>query len=425
MTAPPRSSVLCLGEPGTGKSSGLIQQNADPQHVGPILCRSTRYDNRIQVSATLRAAGKQVLVLDISGQAILAGGEQLYRVSLIDGCDTWPAALERAQRLVQSGRETGVSMTGTDIVFEAYASDVVAALLLAACTARRAGVAVDTADIARWVAGLSTGADALAEPAQLLAEHAGVDASIAIGALVGVTDGRDNNGDTIAKIRSSVGSPLLAGAPLRHFIDTDRLGATDPDRVLADGATVFIEVSDDNHVRARAHAALSGLVEDVLIEAQRRRWRSHVGVEPLRVLYDESATGAINPNLTTWAATGAGDGIALMLCAQSLHQLERVFPKEGAGLLDCFTHRIFLRGHSIDGERIAKMFGDYDHVSVETSWSSAWSGSGTHRRTHNTSRHRRPRVTAEDLVRMPQWYGLLATADYTGPIRLQPHHAGR
>ena len=407
-------------DPRPCQSSALIQPNALPGWNTTDVCRSTRSDNRHRVAELNVRCGRRVWLLDTSGLAPSDDWCERWQFSLLDLCGTFAEAVEVCTRIVRAAREPGVALNGTDATFESYAAELFAALTYAAECGRDLGLGTTTRDLKRWIDAAVAGISALDEPIQLLSSHPAADTVSAIAAIALVTDGRENNGDTLAKLRNSVANSLLAGEMLDRFVHADRHRSTDPADVIAAGDLVLVECNDDNPVRAGAQAALGDLVVDNLVAAQRQAWRAGATTQPLRVLYDEAASGHVNPSIPTWAATGAGDGIAVMLCAQSLHQLERVFPVEGAGLADTFTHRLFLRGHAIDGERVASMFGTYDAPRVDRTDSHSWySPTGT---SLSHTVEQRPRVTPHQLVTLPQWHGLLASAHYTGPLTIEPLH---
>ena len=412
---------MCLGEPGTGKSSALIQVNALPwQTVGAVLIRSTRPDNRHRVVRPNIAAGRECFLLDPSGVESLTDGVQRYRVSLIERAVDWASALELSRQLVRSAREPGVTIDAVSQAFEEYASQLFAGLLFAAACGRQAGVNLTMADLSGWFAQLSGFVDpevALELPILILSNRGDTDSTYALGGLANVMDGRSNNHDTIQKVRESLGH-LLVGAPLALLVEGDRLGGTNAAEIIRTGSLVMIEVSDDHPARAQSYAALSALVEDDLVSAARRHWRAGASGSPFRMLYDESATGTINASIPAWAATGGGDGVAVMLCAQSLEQLERVFGSEGAGLINTFTHRLFLRGHALSGDRIAAMFGQHEVRMVEEGWSRPLIGLPS--RHGGVSHQLRHRINADDLVGIPDGCGLLVSRDHLGPVRLTP-----
>jgi len=422
VAAGPRNSLIVIGEPGVGKSTGLIQPNSFPEFAGPTLVRSTRTDNRDRVVAANVAAGRESYCLDLDGTGALPPGCAALRVSLLDLASTWTKAREVGLRLMRSVREPGVSLQGADAAFEGYGADLTGALLLAAHRGRRSGMGLTLVAASTWLADLRAGVptdDALAVCRMLLERDDDLDGRHALGGIENVADWRSNRQDTIQKVGDALGH-LLVGAPLDALAAADRSGSTSLDHLVATGAILYIVVSDDNPARARSHGALSSLVEDELVAAAKRHWRTGTATGPLRLLYDESATGSVNPNIPAWAATGGGDGIAVLLCTQSLSQLDRVFPNEGAGLIDVFNHRLFLRGHALDGERIAPMFGEVEVEVEDRGWSRPTFGTTT--RSRGRRIERRPRVTPDDLVQIPNGYGYLASRDHVGRVRLLPSY---
>lgn len=350
-------SILMIGPPGSGKTSGFIVP-AISEAPGAVIATSTR-DEIVRHTAAQRCANghdgwvfaPQLDMPDIPGVRALAWNP-------LDGCDDHLTAIARATSLVKGGAGFNSSTTNADF-WEASGIAVMRCYLMAGCVGEKT-----MADVVQW----ST-APTSQVPRNILRSYA------------------PGWGAELEQLGNS--SPQLVGSVwsgVRRALDC----FADP-RVLdaCSGATNF-RIGDflANHGTAYFVGSggtqlsiapiVSALIEAITEQARQSQGRGHL-TTPLSCILDEAANIAPLPTLPSLLSDGGGSGIQLLVVLQSLAQgRHRWSEAEMDAMWDASTIKIVLPGmsHAQDLSAISQLTGEIEELRTSTTTGEAGASKG-------------------------------------------------
>ena len=370
--AGPESSVLVVGPPRSGKTSGLVIPNV-LNAPGAVVSTSTKPDV-FEVTSYRRWVLGNVFVFDPTGSIVIPDGIYPLRWSPVVGCDTFDAAVAMAHALGSAARP-GSALTESAHWVE-RAESLLAPLLFAA---NQRGA--DMAAVCRWVLGRD-----LREPLAAL-EDTGHEMAQSVVAGIVNTEERERSGIF------STASGLLAAYRSEAALATTRDVNFDPAR--------FVRSTDAVFICAPAHAQeqLAPLVVALLEQIRSAVYRRPKNAAPVVFVLDEVASIAPLPSLPALAAEGGGQGLVTMACLQDLSQARARWGEVAEGFFSIFNTKVIFPG--IGEHRtlqlISALAGD-EQVPVQTisSWAGEW---GRARHSVSVSPQFRPRLPIDQVAR--------------------------
>ena len=377
--AGPESSVLVVGPPRSGKTSGLVIPNV-LNAPGAVVSTSTKPDV-FEVTGYRRWVLGNVFVFDPTGTLKLPDGAYPLRWSPVVGCDTFDAAVAMAHALGSAARPGSVFTESAHWVERA--ESLLAPLLFAA---NRRGA--DMAAVCRWVLGRD-----LREP-QAALEDSGHEMAQSILAGIVATDERERSGIL------STASGLLAAYRSEAALATTRNVNFDPAR--------FVRSTDALYICAPAHAQeqLAPLVVALLEQIRSAVYARPKNAAPVVFVLDEVASIAPLPSLPALAAEGGGQGLVTMACIQDLSQARARWGEVAEGFFSIFNPKVIFPG--IGDHRtlqlISALAGDVQvPVQSISSWAGEW---GRTRHSVSVAPQFRPRLPIDQVARGVPGYTL-------------------
>ena len=172
---------------------------------------------------------------------------------------------------------------------------------------------------------------------------------------------RDSVYGTAETILSAFSSPSVRAAT-EVSPDDHRAGRVlDARRLLTEAGTLYVVAPA--HEQGRLRPLFESLVQEVLRAAQDRYAASGTPLDPsLMLMLDEAANIAPLRQLATYASTGAGQGIQICSVWQDLAQVEAIYGRRAATVINGHTARVFLAG-SADLSTLdttSRMIGDHE-----------------------------------------------------------------
>jgi type IV secretion system protein VirD4 len=372
ISAGPESSVLVVGPPRSGKTSGLVIPNV-LNAPGAVVSTSTKPDV-FEATMYRRWVLGNVFVFDPTGTLKIPDGAYPLRWSPVVGCDTFDKAVAMAHALGSAARPGSVFTESAHWVERA--ESLLAPLLFAA---NQRGA--DMAAVCRWVLGRD-----LREPLSAL-EDSGHEMAQTVLAGIVETDDRERSGIF------STASGLIAAYRSESALATTREVNFDPAR--------FVRSTDALYICAPAHAQeqLAPLVVALLEQIRSAVYARPKNAAPVVFVLDEVASIAPLPSLPALAAEGGGQGLVTMACLQDLSQARARWGEVAEGFFSIFNTKVIFPG--IGDHRtlqlISSLAGDMQvPVTSITRWAGEW---GRIKHSVSVAPQFRPRVPIDQVAR--------------------------
>jgi type IV secretory pathway TraG/TraD family ATPase VirD4 len=348
VAAEPRASTLIVAPTQAGKTTRLVVPNVLGWR-GPLVVTSVKAD---VLAATLerRRDRGHVQVFDPTG----ATGYDTARWSPLLTCTTYEAAERTAAWLVQAAGDPDNPHAR---YWEQLGARLLGPMLFAA-----AGTAGSMSDIARWVDRRDE-----TEVTDILEALADQDALDAWSATTAREErAKDSVYGTAEVLLRAFTSPSVRQATTVED-DSDRI---DVERLLDGDNTLYLVAPE--HEQHRLRPLFEALVQSVVRAAQDRYARTGEPLDPpLLLMLDEAANIAPLRNLDTLAATGAGQGILLCTVWQDLAQLDAIYNRRAATVINGHRAKVLLAGQADLGtlDQLSRHIGDDELVRPAPTWS--------------------------------------------------------
>ncbi len=371
VAAEARRSVLVVAPTQAGKTSRIVVPTV-LRWTGPMLVTSVKADVLRLTLAERRRRGP-AYVFDPTGATTSGGaghginpgdGEGIdpgnsdgidvairaaaVKWSPLLACTSYPDAERTAAWLIEAGGDP----RGENATFwESLAAKLLAPLLYAA-----AGTGRSLRHLAAWVDRRET-----TEITEALSSLGDLDALDAWAASCAREERqRESVYATTEVILRAFASPSARAAT--DITDDDRTAGRvlDVGRLLTEHATLYLVAPA--HEQGRLRPLFESLVQAVLRAAQDTYARTGRPLDPaLMVMLDEAANIAPLRQLATYAATGAGQGIQICSVWQDLAQVEALYGRRAATVINGHTARVFLAGSAdlTTLDATSRMIGDH------------------------------------------------------------------
>jgi type IV secretion system protein VirD4 len=351
VAAEARRSVLVVAPTQAGKTSRFVVPGV-LRWDGPLLVTSVKSDVLRLTYAERQRRGK-VHVFDPTGQT----GYPTAKWSPLLSCTDYPAAEQVASWLVEAA---GDAKAGDNARFwESLGSKLLAPLLFAA--AQTGG---GIRQVASWVDRRET-----KEVTELLGYLADVDALDAWAATCAREERqRDSVYATAETILKAFASPSARAATDMVAADHSSGRVIDVQRLVAESETLYLVAPA--HAQARLRPLFEGLVQAVLRAAQDAYAATGQPLDPsLLLMLDEAANIAPLRELATYASTGAGQGIQICSVWQDLAQIQSIYGRNAATVVNNHTARVFLPGSAdlATLDQTSRMIGEFEHQRTSVS----------------------------------------------------------
>jgi type IV secretory pathway TraG/TraD family ATPase VirD4 len=315
--AGPEASMLVLGPPRSGKSSGIVVPCVLDAPAA-VVSTSTKPDVLVATVYRRYALGN-CFVFDPSGTVPLPQGTFPLRWSPVVGCERFESAVAMAHALADAARPASAFSESAHWVERAEA--LLAPLLFAAAIRGR-----DMTTVCRWVLSRD-----LREPLAAL-DDSGHEMAQAVFAGVAQTEDRERSG-----IFSSA-SGLLSAYRSEAALATTRQPNFDP--------AAFSRSHDTAYICAPSHAQdqLAPLVVALLEQIRAAVYARPRNAAPVVFALDEVAGIAPLPSLPALAAEGGGQGLVTLACLQDLSQARARWGAVADGFFSLFNSKIVFPG---------------------------------------------------------------------------------
>ncbi len=344
IAAEARRSVLVVAPTQAGKTSRFVVPGV-LRWDGPLVVTSVKSDV-LRLTYPERQRRGRVHVFDPTGQS----GYPTSKWSPLLTCTDYPAAEQVASWLVEAA---GDARAGDNARFwESLGSKLLAPLLFAAA---HAGGGVR--QVASWVDRRET-----KEVTELLGYLADVDA---LDAWAATCAREERQRDSVYATAESI---LKAFASPSARASTDVVGADhtagrviDVRRLVTEGETLYLVAPA--HAQARLRPLFEALVQAVLRAAQDAYASTGQPLDPaLLLMLDEAANIAPLRELATYASTGAGQGIQICSVWQDLAQVQSIYGRNAATVVNNHTARVFLPGSGdlATLDQTSRMIGEFE-----------------------------------------------------------------
>jgi type IV secretory pathway TraG/TraD family ATPase VirD4 len=349
VAAEPRASVLVVAPTQAGKTFRVVVPNM-LAWTGPILVTSVKAD---VIAATIDRRGDRghVQIFDPTGATRYPSAH--WSPLLTAG--TYESAERTASWLVQAAGDH-------DNVYAKHWEQL-GARLLGPLLFAAVGTSTDMRQVARWV---DRRADKeVTEILRTLGDDDALDAWAATAARE--ERAKDSVYGTAETLLQAFTSPSVRDA-LTIDDDSDRI---DIDALLDGDNTLYLVAPE--HEQGRLRPLFEAIVQAVVRAAQDRYARTGRPLDPpLLLMLDEAANIAPLRNLDTIAATGAGQGIQLCTVWQDLAQLDALYTRRAATVINGHRARVHLAGQADLGtlDQLSRHIGDDELVRPAPTWSS-------------------------------------------------------
>jgi type IV secretion system protein VirD4 len=344
VAAEPRRSVLVVAPTQAGKTSRFVVPGV-LRWDGPLVVTSVKSDV-LQLTYDERLRRGAVHVFDPTGQT----GYPTSKWSPLLACTDYPAAEQVATWLVEAA---GDARAGDNARFwESLGAKLLAPLLFAAA---HSGGGIR--QVSSWVDRRET-----KEVTELLGYLADVDALDAWAATCAREERqRDSVYATAESILKAFASPSARAATDVTGADHVAGRVIDVRRLVAEGETLYLVAPA--HAQARLRPLFEALVQAVLRAAQDAYAASGQPLDPpLLLMLDEAANIAPLRELATYASTGAGQGIQICSVWQDLAQIQSIYGRNAATVVNNHTARVFLPGSADLStlDQTSRMIGEFE-----------------------------------------------------------------
>lgn len=322
-------AVMLFAPPRQGKTSQVIIPWLR-DWSGPAVVTSVRGDV-IENTLTFRQQLGPVAIIDFARE----GWPYRLRWSPLSGCEIYEKARDRADTMVQVGKDSSGDSTNAAF-FGMTASNLLGGWMhVAAITGRTMN------DVLIWA--LNEGND---EPIKLLADHPQANPHVAPmleGIYAAPAETRSNMWATVM----TAVAPLV-GETARDVFCPPADQSFDIEEFLTKKGTVYITVSEND--AADLAPLLSAFVAEITDTAKRLAERNGGRLSPpLGLILDEVANVVPLPDLAKLMSTAAGSGIFIVAVFQSLAQARKRWGRDGSEImLGNATVKIALGGLSGD-----------------------------------------------------------------------------
>jgi len=352
VAAEARRSVMVVAPTQAGKTTRFVIPTV-LRWRGPMLVTSVKTDV-VRLTVTARSRCGAVQVFDPSASS----GLPSCRWSPLLACTSYEDAERTATWLVEAAGEARPA--DNTRFWESLGAKLLAPLLFAAA-ATGGGIR----QVARWVDRRE-----VAEVTEALQRLADPDALDAWAATCAREDRqRDSVYSTAEAILKAFASPSARAAT--EITADDHLAGRvlDVEALLRRGDTLYLV--GPAHEQDRLRPLFQALVHAVLRAAQDTYAATGQPLDPpLMLMLDEAAHIAPLRDLASYAATGAGQGIQICSVWQDLAQVQTVYGRGAATVLNGHTARVFLPGSAdlATLDATSRMIGDHQttHASVST-----------------------------------------------------------
>jgi type IV secretion system protein VirD4 len=325
VAAEPRRSVLVVAPTQAGKTTRFVIPTV-LRWTGPMVVTSVKSDV-LRLTLAERQRRGPAYVFDPTG----ATGIGCVKWSPLLTCLTYPAAERTAAWLIEAA---GDPWGQNAKFFESLAGKLLAPLLFAAAGTNRGVRELSTWVDRREVPQVS---DALKQ----LGDADALDAWAAT--CVREERQRDSVYGTAETILSAFSSPSVRAATELSPDDHKAGRVLDARRLLSEAGTLYLIAPE--HEQARLRPLFESLVQEVIRAAQDKYTASGTPLDPsLMLMLDEAANIAPLRELATYASTGAGQGIQICSIWQDLAQVEAIYGRRAATVVNGHTARVFLAG---------------------------------------------------------------------------------
>lgn len=348
VAAEPRASTLVVAPTQAGKTTRLVVPNVLGWR-GPLVVTSVKADVLTATHGQREDRG-HVQVFDPTG----ATGYDTARWSPLLTCATYDAAERTASWLVQAAGDPDNPHAR---YWEQLGARLLGPMLFAA-----AGTARSMSEVARWVDRRAE--EEVSEILEALADRDALDAWSATTARE--ERAKDSVYGTAEVLLRAFTSPSVRDATTLDG-DSDRI---DVDRLLDGDNTLYLVAPE--HEQHRLRPLFEALVQAVVRAAQDRYARTGQPLDPpLLLMLDEAANIAPLRNLDTLAATGAGQGILLCTVWQDLAQLDALYSRRAATVINGHRAKVLLAGQADLGtlDQLSRHIGDDELVRPAPTWS--------------------------------------------------------
>ena len=349
VAAEPRASVLVVAPTQAGKTTRVVVPNVLAWR-GPLVVTSVKADI-LAATINRRTDRGHVQLFDPTA----ATGYPAARWSPLLACGTYDAAERTASWLVQAAGDPDNPHAR---YWEQLGARLLGPMLFAA-----AGTNLSMSDVARWVDRRAE--DEVTEILDALADSDALDAWSATTARE--ERAKDSVYGTAEVLLRAFTSPSVREATTVES-DSDRI---DVDRLLDGDNTLYLVAPE--HEQHRLRPLFEALVQAVVRAAQDRYARTGEPLDPsLLLMLDEAANIAPLRNLDTLAATGAGQGIQLCTVWQDLAQLDAIYNRRAATVLNGHRAKMLLAGQADLGtlDQLSRHIGDDELVRPAPTWGS-------------------------------------------------------
>jgi len=351
IAAEARRSVLVVAPTQAGKTSRLVVPGV-LRWDGPLVVTSVKSDV-LRLTYDERCRHGAVHVFDPTGQS----GYPTSKWSPLLACTDYPAAEQVASWLVEAA---GDAHAGDNAQFwESLGAKLLGPLLFAAA---HAGGGVR--QVSSWVDRRET-----RQVTELLGYLADVDALDAWAATCAREERqRDSVYGTAESILKAFASPSARGAT--DVVGADHLAGRviDVRRLVTEGETLYLVAPA--HAQARLRPLFEALVQAVLRAAQDLYASTGEPLDPaLLLMLDEAANIAPLRELATYASTGAGQGIQICSVWQDLAQIQAIYGRNAATVVNNHTARVFLPGSAdlATLDQTSRMIGEFERERTSVS----------------------------------------------------------
>lgn len=334
LAAEERQSVIVFAPTQTHKTSGLAIPSL-LEWPGPALVTSVKGDLLEETVARRDQLGR-VMVFDPAQ----VSGMEAARATPLWGASSWHGAGRVAHWLCAAARTAKGGPHDADFWFATAEKLLAPMLFAAACGGRTMG------DVVRW---LDEGPEANAiEIEELLAGAEEPAAQRAWQA----TQNREER--QRSSVYTTAEMALAAFADPRVVEETS--GSDYTPTALLDGGANTLYLCAPNHEQERLRVVFSMIVQELLAVVYESAAINKKPLDPpLLVLLDEAANVAPIPNLDQVASTGSGQGIQLLSIFQDMRQVETLYGRRAATIVNNHAAEVFGIGISDTGT--------LDHVS--------------------------------------------------------------
>jgi len=343
VAAEPRRSVLVVAPTQAGKTTRFVIPTV-LRWRGPMVVTSVKTDV-LRLTLAERQRRGPAYVFDPTG----ATGIQGVKWSPLLTCGTYQDAERTAAWLIEAAGDP----RGENAKFwEALAGKLLAPLLFAA-----AGTDRGLREVSSWVDRREV--IKVDEALTWLGDLDALDAWAA--SCAREERQRDSVYATAETILRTFASPSARAATGVVLEDHAAGRVLDVRRLLTESGTLYLVAPA--HEQGRLRPLFESLVQAVLRAAQDMYAASGAPLDPsLMLMLDEAANIAPLRQLATYASTGAGQGIQICSVWQDLAQVEAIYGRRAATVINGHTARVFLAG-SADLSTLdatSRMIGDHE-----------------------------------------------------------------